>query len=159
MNLSLRPIAVPGDLEFLHRVYASTREEELRQTGWDAAQKEAFTRMQFDAQHAYYQAHYAGASFDVIQVDGAPAGRLYLDRRADEIRIMDITLLPEFRGQGIGTGLLRQILAEGQAKNLPVTIHVEAFNPARWLYERLGFHTIDDKGVYLFMRWTPSAGA
>ena len=100
--IALRPI-VPEDHSFLLAVYASTREPELAAVPWDAAQKAAFVRMQFDAQHAYYQEHYAGAAFDVILVDGQPAGRLYVAREDDEIRIVDIALLPGYCNRGIGT--------------------------------------------------------
>ena len=93
--IALRPI-VPEDRSLLLAVYASTREPELAAVEWDAAQKAAFVEMQFDAQHAYYQEHYAGAAFDVILVDGQPAGRLYVAREDDEIRIVDIALLPDF---------------------------------------------------------------
>src|SRR5688500_3290981 len=91
--IALRP-TVPDDRPVLLAVYASTREPELAAVEWDAAQKAAFVEMQFDAQHAHYQEHYAGAAFDVILVDGQPAGRLYVSRESDEIRIVDIALLP-----------------------------------------------------------------
>jgi ribosomal protein S18 acetylase RimI-like enzyme len=150
--IALRPI-VADDLPFLLAVYASTRELELAAVPWDAGQKAAFVRMQFDAQHAYYQEHYAGAAFDVILVGGQPAGRLYVDRQDNEIRIVDIALLPEYRNRGIGTGLLRELQSEAAAAGKPLRIHVERFNPALALYERLGFRQIDDRGVYLFLEW------
>jgi len=152
--LTLRPIT-PDDRDFLYRVYASTREQELAQVDWDAAQKAAFLRMQFDAQYQDYQKNYSQARFQIILLDGQPIGRLYVDRWANEIRIVDIALLPEYRNRGLGTGYLKDILAEGQRAGLPVTIHVERFNPALHLYERLGFQPIEDKGVYWLMRWTP----
>jgi GNAT superfamily N-acetyltransferase len=148
--VALRPI-VPHDRSFLLAVYASTREPELAALEWDAAQKTAFVRMQFDAQHAYYQEHYAGAAFDIILVDGQPAGRLYVSREDDEIRIVDIALLPEYCNRGIGTTLLKGLQSEAAAAGKPLRIHVERFNPALRLYERLGFRQIDDRGVYLFM--------
>ena len=154
--ITLRPIE-PDDEEFLYRVYAGTREVELAQVDWDAAQKEAFLHMQFTAQHQYYQEHYAGAAFQVILADGRPAGRLYVARWLDEIRIVDIALLPEYRNAGIGTALLRDLLAEGARAGKPVSIHVERFNPALRLYERLGFTSIADKGVYLLLEWAPAA--
>ena len=120
---------------------------------WDAGQKAAFVRMQFDGQHAYYQDHYADASFDVILVDGQPAGRRYVAREADEIRIVDIALLPDYCNRGIGTTLLRELQSEAAAAGKPLRIHVERFNPALSLYHRLGFRQIDDRGVYLFMEW------
>lgn len=122
---------------------------------WSAEQKEAFLRSQFAAQDQFYRENYPGAVFQIILLDESQAGRLYMHRRADEIRIMDITLLPEFRGRGIGTQLLRQVLDEGRAENLPVTIHVERFNPALRWYERLGFRLAEDKGVYYFLKWSP----
>jgi ribosomal protein S18 acetylase RimI-like enzyme len=152
--ITLRP-TTPDDQDFLYRVYASTRQEELAQVDWDEAQKAGFLQMQFDAQRRYYEENYPRAQFQVILLDGEPAGRLYVDRRAAEIRIMDIALLSVFRSQGIGSHLLNDILTEGQARGLPVTIHVERFNPALRLYERLGFQPVEDKGVYYLMKWSP----
>lgn len=86
-----------------------------------------------------------------------PIGRLYVDRRADEIRVVDIALLPEHRRQGIGSALLENILAEAAAAHKPVRIHVEKFNPALRLYQRLGFHQVRDTGVYFLMEWLPEA--
>jgi ribosomal protein S18 acetylase RimI-like enzyme len=123
---------------------------------WDDAQKEAFLRHQFDAQDAWWRENYAAASFDVVLVDGEPAGRLYVHRGPSEIRIVDIALLSEHRGGGVGTSLLRDLLAEADAAGKSVTIHVERMNPALRLYERLGFALAEDKGVYLFLERKPS---
>ncbi len=149
---SLRPIT-PEDDSFLAAVYASTRAEELAVTGWSDEEKAVFCRRQFDAQSAHYREHYLGASFQVIEGDGRPIGRLYVARWEKEIRIVDIALLPEFRGAGIGTRLLHDLQDEARAAGKSLTIHVERFNPALRLYERLGFKQIEDKGVYLLLRW------
>jgi ribosomal protein S18 acetylase RimI-like enzyme len=155
-RITLRPIG-PDDMDLLLRVYGSTREEEMAMVvDWSAEQKAGFVRQQFEAQHAWYQDHYQGARFDVILVDGVPAGRLYVHRREAEIRLVDITFLPEFRGGGFGTSLLRDLLAEGEAAGKPVTIHVEVFNPAMRLYERLGFQPVEERGPYRLMKWTPA---
>ena len=124
---------------------------------WDDTQKAAFLRMQFDAQDAWWRENYAQARFDVILVDGEPAGRLYVHRGPSEIRIVDIALLPEYRGGGVGTRLLEDLLAEGDEDGKSLTIHVERMNPALRLYERLGFSVAEDKGVYLFLERPPRA--
>jgi len=143
-------------MDLLLRVYGSTREEEMAMVlDWTAEQKAGFVRQQFEAQHAWYRDHYEGAQFDVILVDGVPAGRLYVHRRPAEIRLVDITFLPEFRQGGLGTSLLRDLLAEGEAAGKPVTIHVETFNPAMRLYERLGFQPVEERGPYRLMKWSP----
>jgi GNAT superfamily N-acetyltransferase len=149
-TVALRPVE-PGDEQLLFRVYASGRAEELAVVPWDEEQKEAFLRAQFDAQARWYREHYGAASFDVVLVDGEPCGRLYVHRGAAEIRIVDIALLPERRGGGVGTALLSDLLAEADATGKPVTIHVERLNPALRLYERLGFSVAEDKGVYLLL--------
>lgn len=153
-EITLRSITT-DDLPVLYQVYASTRTEELAQTDWTDDQKAAFLQQQFAAQHAYYQANYSTAQFQIIEQHGIPIGRLYVDRWADQIRIVDIALLPDQRGHGVGTQLLQSILSEGQLAGLPVTIHVERFNPALRWYERLGFRVAEDKGVYYFLKWTP----
>ncbi|MBA2691312.1 MAG: GNAT family N-acetyltransferase [Rubrobacter sp.] len=156
-NITLRP-AETSDEEFLFRVYASTREEELSVVAWSEAQKETFLRSQFDAQSRHYREHYPGAEFDVIVADGSSAGRLYVARWKNEIRIMDIALLPTRRGAGIGAKLLEDLISESESLGKPLTIHVERFNPAMRLYERLGFRKKEDKGVYLLMERRPKGG-
>jgi GNAT superfamily N-acetyltransferase len=156
LDAELRAIE-PGDEEFLYRVYASTREAELAQTGWDETQKAAFLRMQFDAQSRYYREHYTEAEFCVILADGRPAGRLYVARWPQEIRVVDIALLPEHRGAGIGTSLLKALISESEESGKPLSIHVERFNPALRFYEKLGFHKVADKGVYFLMERSPGA--
>jgi GNAT superfamily N-acetyltransferase len=126
----------------------------LSVTGWSDLEKAAFCRGQFNAQTAHYRENYPGASLQIIERDGEPIGRLYVMRWEREIRIMDIALLPEHRGAGIGTKLLRELQKEAAAAGKPLTIHVERFNPALQLYQRLGFREIEDKGVYLLMRWS-----
>jgi ribosomal protein S18 acetylase RimI-like enzyme len=138
-------------------VYASTRAEELAVVPWDKNQKDAFLRAQFEAQDRWYRENYTGASFDVVLVDGERAGRLYLNRADSEIRIVDIALLPEHRGNGVGSALLRNLLAEADAAGKRVTIHVERQNRALGLYERLGFHQAGEQGVYLRMEWEPTS--
>ncbi|MCK6624308.1 MAG: GNAT family N-acetyltransferase [Anaerolineae bacterium] len=154
--LTFRPIG-PDDESFLYEVYASTRAEEMALVDWTEDQKKAFLRMQFNAQHQYYQDVYAGANFQIILLNGQPIGRLYLARWSHEIRIIDIALLSQFRNSGIGTALLKDLLAEAAQAGQAVTIHVEKFNQALRLYERLGFVKTLDKGVYFFLKWTPSS--
>lgn len=154
MSIDLQSVA-PEDHDFLYVVYASTRADEMRLVNWDAAQADAFLRMQFDAQHAFYTEHYPNARYQIILLDGQKIGRLYVDRRASELRIMDIALLPAYRGRGIGSALLNAVFDEARAGKLPVTVHVERFNPALRWYEALGFRPLEDKGVYLLMGWQP----
>jgi GNAT superfamily N-acetyltransferase len=122
----------------------------MRLVPWTPEQKSAFLDMQFTAQKTHYEQHYPDCEFLVIELEGQPIGRLYVDR-ADDIRITDIALLPEFRGRG------EEVLAEAQAKGKRVTIYVEHDNPARRLYDRLGFQHVDTNGVYHLMEWCPHA--
>jgi GNAT superfamily N-acetyltransferase len=147
---TLRP-AGEGDLDLLLRIYASTRTEELAQVPWTDLQKEAFLRFQFDAQHKHYHEHFPDAQYAIIVVQGRPAGRLYVHRRQDEIRLVDIALLPEHRGAGVGSALLAALIAEARAAHKPLRIHVEQFNPALRLYQRLGFVPVAETGVYLLL--------
>jgi ribosomal protein S18 acetylase RimI-like enzyme len=147
-TVTLRPVERLADAAFLLSVYASTRAEELAVVAWGEGEQEAFVRMQFEAQDRYYHELRPDAAFDVILVEGRRAGRLYVDREAGEIRVVDIALLPPYRGRGIGRTLLRDVMEEGDRSGRPVTIHVEHGNRARALYERLGFTQIATTGVY-----------
>jgi ribosomal protein S18 acetylase RimI-like enzyme len=153
-----RPIE-PSDEPLLYQMYASTRVEELSRVSWSPEQKATFLRMQFDAQHRHYLEHYSHATFNMVLVDGEPAGRLYVARGRDEIRIVDITMLPAWRNRGAGSGLLRALQEEAAAAHVALTIHVEHANPAMRLYERLGFTPVEDRGAYLFLQWrAPRSG-
>lgn len=153
VSAALRP-STEEDREFLVGLYASTRDAELSQVAWAPGQREAFVRMQFTAQDTEYRRHNPQGTFDVVEVDGRPVGRLIVDRRPGDIRIVDISLVPEARGAGIGSRLIGELLEEARASDRIVSIHVEAHNRAAELYARLGFVVAEDLGVYRRMEWT-----
>jgi RimJ/RimL family protein N-acetyltransferase len=152
MSVTLRPVT-PEDEEFLLRVYASVRAEELARVPWSDAQKEAFVKAQFAAQQLHYQQHNPGATHDIILLNEQSIGRLYVARRDAEIRIMDITILPEHRNQGLGTPLIKDLMDEAARMAKPLTIWVESFNPSHRLFERLGFLIREDDRVNHLMEW------
>jgi ribosomal protein S18 acetylase RimI-like enzyme len=154
----LRPVDESDD-EFLLALYGSTRAHEMADLPWSEQQKHSFIRMQNNAKPRFDRNHFVGARHLIVERDGRRIGRLYVDRNADEIRIVDIALVPEFRGRGIGAALIGDVFAEARASGLPVRIHVEKDNPALRLYDRLGFTPIADQGVYCLMEWTPGAAA
>lgn len=153
-GLALR-LAQPEDEAFLLGVYASTREDELAPLPWSADEKTAFLAQQGAAQHAHYRTHYQEADYYVVLLDGDAIGRLYVARWRDEVRVMDIALLPAYRNAGIGTQLLFDLLEEAAASGKRVSAHVESFNRARRLYDRLGFREINDLGMYRLVQWEP----
>ena len=155
-RITLRPIG-PEDDQFLAVLYASTREHELGQVPWSTQDKASFLRMQFDARHRHYATHYPRARSDLVLADGTPIGRLIVDRSPGEIRVIDVALVSAWRNRGIGGGLLRDLIAESDSSGRPITISVERFNPARRLYERLGFEVIADDPVYQSMERRPIA--
>ncbi|HEX8526957.1 GNAT family N-acetyltransferase [Allosphingosinicella sp.] len=142
------------DEPFIAVLYASTRAEEVAQTGWPPELQSAFLQHQHQAQRSHYRSVFPEAEWLVIERGGDPIGRLYLRRDGGRNHIVDISLVPAARGQGIGEAIMRDILAMGS----PVSIHVEKFNPARHLYLRLGFEPVEDIGAYERMEWTPGAG-
>jgi len=150
-------LAAADDYDFMRRLYASTRAEEMEHFPFEESQKAAFLDAQFAAQFQHYAIHYPTCERNIIEVDGQPVGRLWVDEWKDQIRLVDIALIPDRRGSGIGSMLLRDVLGRAAAAGKPVTIHVESFNPALRLYERLGFERVDSNGVYFLMRWTPAA--
>lgn len=157
--LELRPVA-PGDEEFLLGVYFSTRADELAQVEWAEGQKEAFVRWQFETQRREYDARFPDAEYRVILVDGRPAGRIWVGRDAEQIRLLDIAILPEFQNRGAGTILLRHLMdaarREGRALRHMVFV---LNNDAHRFYERLGFVVIEDfDGAYKHMEWKPEDG-
>lgn len=137
-------------------LYTKRRWSEIEITGWPDDTKQSFLDMQFRLQEHQYTTNYPEATFEIVEVGGVAAGRLYIDRTTAKIHIIDICLLSAFRNRGIGGKILTDILREGQEKSLPVTLHVEHDNPALKLYERMGFSSKNDTGVYYYMEWLPA---
>ncbi len=151
--------ATDDDMILLRLIYASTRDYEMAMVPWSDQEKEAFLDQQFMAQHVYYHQHYVKAAFDIIELKGVPIGRLYVDRRKFEIRIMDIAIFAEMRGRGLGYRLMKMIMDEAADARLPVRIHVERLNPAKKLYLRLGFKYVEIHGIHELMEWFPEGVA
>lgn len=156
MLITLRDVESNDDA-FLRQVYACTRAEELAMLPWTSDQREGFLRFQFDAQDSHYRSHFPEAGYKIILNDGAPVGRLYVLRSTTEIRILDITILPEHRAAGIGTSLIRDLLAEGDQSGQAVAIWVEQFNRSQSLFKRLGFAIVQEEGFNNLMQYSPTS--
>lgn len=155
LHIELRAIEA-GDAEFLYAVYAGTRAEELAPLGWSHAQLETFLRMQFEAQRRDYWTNYDTSRFHIVVCAGVPAGRLYVERRSEELLIVDIAVLAEFQNRGIGSALLENLFVEADAAQMPLRIHVEYNNRAQRLYRRLGFEFVGEaSGIHRLMERRP----
>ena len=143
------------DTEFLFQVYASTRSEELAQTGWTEEEKQAFLVMQFNAQRQDYLTRFPESEQLIVLDNGIPAGRLWVNGSKDEIRLLDIALLPGYRNTGTGTLLLKHLQREARATGKPLhhTVHKDNLEALRF-YNRLGFKVIEDFGTHSLMEWT-----
>lgn len=155
-KMTLRSVTA-SDQEFLLSVYTSTRAEELAQVQWEPGQQEAFVKWQFEMQRREYGARFPDAEYDVIEIDGQPAGRMWIGRDSEQIRLMDIALLPEFQNRGAGTLLVNCLIDEARSsgKRLRHMVFVLNNNADRF-YERLGFVVIEDLGGYKHMEWKSS---
>jgi GNAT superfamily N-acetyltransferase len=155
INVSLRPVTA-DDKEFLFSVYAGTRARELAQVQWEEGQKEAFVRWQFEMQQKEYETRYPDARYNVILVDGVPAGRIWVGSDDKQIRLLDIAVMEPFQNRGVGTVLLRRLMDEATEANKPLRHMVFVLNDnAHRFYERLGFRVIEDLGGYKHMEWVP----
>jgi GNAT superfamily N-acetyltransferase len=152
-TLLLRPVTAADDA-FLLSVYDSTRADELGQVEWQDGQKEAFVKWQFDLQRREYDTRFPDAEYYVILIDDCPAGRIWIGRDAEQIRLLDIALLREFQNRGAGTVLLRRLIQEARGAGKPLRHMVFVLNnDAHRFYERLGFVIIEDLGAYKHMEW------
>ena len=149
----IRRPSTPDYEEFQRYVYSTTRDEEMALVDWTPEQKLSFLDMQFRAQDTYYKDQFPNAHYDVLERNGEPIGRLYTELRPTELHVLDIALLPKFRNMGIGTTLIKGLMQEAISACVPLTLHVETFNPARRLYHRLGFTEVQVDGIYISMTW------
>jgi GNAT superfamily N-acetyltransferase len=151
-HVTFRPVTAE-DQAFLLAVYRSTRLEELAQTGWGEAQREAFLQIQFTAQQTHYRQHYPTGEHWIILLNNQAVGRLYVANIAGEIRVLDVTVLPPSRNAGIGAAIIKELMAEGAALGKPLRIYVENFNRSQRLFERLGFLKIGESGYSDLLEW------
>lgn len=150
-RLVARPVQ-EDDMGFLFSLYASTRIDELAVLDWTDADKANFLAQQFQAQHQYYQEHYADALRLVLLLDGQPVGRLYWWSGEANANLIDVSLLPAMRGHGVGQALMALLTSQADRLGQTIVLHVEPSNPAHRLYRRFGFETVAQSGVYDKMR-------
>lgn len=153
-GISLRP-ACDDDLPWLRALYATTRADELAQVPWPDVAKRDFLDSQFALQHLHYLSHYAEADFLIVEGDGLSLGRYYLHRGEPDYQIVDISIAPVARGQGIASALIAQTQRDAVEHGCGVRLHVQLDNPdAQRLYQRLGFAAIEELGGYRRMHWS-----
>lgn len=153
LMVTLRPVS-PEDEAFLRRVYASSREEELAMMQWSPEQRAPFLAMQFEAQRTDYARRFPRAEHAVVEHDGSPVGRIWVNIDSEEIRLLDITILAGARGHGIGSFVLRGLQDRAAATRLPLRHTVVTTNlKAQRLYRRLGFSELDRTETHILMEW------
>jgi ribosomal protein S18 acetylase RimI-like enzyme len=155
VTISLSPVTT-NDESFLLEAYTSTRLDEMALVDWSEAQKAQFLKSQFDAQQLHYRIHNPDAKHDVIVREGVRVGRVYVARRDNEIRVLDVTILPQYRNQGIGTRIIASLMAESSIAGKPLNIYVESYSPAMALFKRLGFTSAGTNGIQHLMEWRTS---
>ncbi|PWK50750.1 GNAT family N-acetyltransferase [Pleionea mediterranea] len=154
-KVSLRKFST-DDIPFMRSLYASTRESELAMTNFTSEEKKQFITQQFNAQLSHYTQYYCSDAFYIIEYQGKSVGRLFVDYWKNEIRVVDIALMPDYRNLELGSYYFTQLFEEARQSNRTVTIHVEHNNPAKQLYERLGFKLkTQTNDIYLLMEWCP----
>ena len=154
-RIELHPVTA-AHAGLLLELYASTRSEEMALVPWTAEQRHAFVEMQFRAQQDHYSQFYPQATPEIVLENGRPVGRLYVDRLDREIKIIDVTVLPAERNGGIGTHLIRTLLAEAARLGKVVGIYVESFNPSLAFFKRLGFVETEQSGIHIYLQWFPT---
>jgi ribosomal protein S18 acetylase RimI-like enzyme len=153
-GVTIRPVR-QEDAGFLYALYCSTRAEEIAGWGLAPPQQEMFLKLQFQGQQRHFEVQSPNVDYKVIEHDDRAIGQLVVIRTDREIRLADISLLPEHRATGLGTALIEGLFDEARESHRPVTLHVEKHNRAARLYERLGFKTIADTGFHYQMEWRP----
>ena len=146
MAIDLRPFQL-ADKSFLYKLYSDTRADELAAWNWSEEQQDAFLKQQFVAQQRSYDA-LPNADHQIILKDGRPIGRIIVIRNDEEIRLVDVALLAEWRNQGIGTSLIQALLSEAKSDGKPMKLQVLNTNRAIRLYQRMGFEIVGENGMY-----------
>ena len=152
----LRRLAATEDEPFLFAVYAATREEEMALVNWGEEEKSRFVRSQFLAQKTDYEQRFPDSTHEIVLLGEKLIGRIWVDRRQNEIRLLDLALLPAFRNRGVGAALIGQLQNEAARLDKALRHCVLRVNEsAIRFYKRLGFVRIDEAGMHDLMQWRP----
>jgi GNAT superfamily N-acetyltransferase len=154
-SVFFRPVTAQNR-DLLLRIYASTRERELALVPWDAGQKSLFLQHQFAAQNQHYGTHFPEAEYSIVVHNGEDAGRILITRDPARIHVLEFTVLPEHRGCGIGTEIVRWLQEEARSKALPLTTYLDQLSDSQAWLEKRGFTRISDEGMHYKMQWKPS---
>ena len=153
--MALRPVRVSDD-SFLLALYESTRAAEMAPVPWSDDQKRDFLIGQFEAQRTDYTTRFPDAEHSIVMANDEPIGRVWIDRRSDEIRLLDIAILPRSQNAGVGTALVEQLQQQAAAAGLPLRHSVHTMNrDALRFYERLDFFVVEDFETHVLMEWNP----
>jgi len=151
-------LVTAADDGLIEQIYGSTRAD-LEQLPLEPMQKSQLIGAQSQMQLADYARSYPNAEHSIVQVGSEPAGRIIVDRTDEQIYLVDVALLPEFRGRGIGSALIHDLVHEARTRDVPIQLSVLRSNTgAMALYERLGFarDTTAPNDMYYSMMWRAS---
>lgn len=151
-SVSLRP-ELAEDEAFLRELYLSVRDDESGFRELDPGARTRLLQEQFEFQRSDYRLRFPHADFLIVQVDERPAGRFYLNHGADSIHVIDISLLPEYQGHGIGSTLIRTVQAEAQRTGRAVTLFAHPRRAGSGFYQRLGFAKKSVVGEHAGLHW------
>ena len=154
LAVTTRPMT-DDDSMLLFELYASSRADELTRTGWATPQQRSFFRMQAQTQERYFLRHFDHLDRRTVCINGFSAGRLLVDRPGQALTLVDLALLPAFRGRGVGSLLIRCLLDEASQHELPVHLELAKSSSTLATCERLGFRFADDLGDRWHLVWTP----
>lgn len=147
--------ATEADAAFERILFETARPDAVFLDAWPEEMRKPFLDQQFQFQSVHYRRSYPYALRRIVLAGEEPIGRLILDRGTQEWCVVDIALLPAWRGRGLGGALLRAIQAAAAEAGAPVTLMVDMGNPAQRLYARLGFVTTEEAPPDVAMVWRP----
>ena len=141
--------------DFIYQLFRTLKVEELNALDWPRQFFDLILPMQFKAHESHYRNNFPDAGDFIILKDSIPVGRIIIDKSGSFIHLIEICVLPEFRGQGIGTTVITKLLKEGEILGKSVRLQVAHNNRAIKLYEQLGFSDINCTKTHHQMEWKP----
>ncbi|HWR54026.1 MAG TPA: GNAT family N-acetyltransferase [Bryobacteraceae bacterium] len=157
-RFELRP-AIADDEPFVYNLVTGAMAERLAAFAWEPTMRGALLRMQYEAATRGYAEHFPHAEHSIVLVEGQPAGHIIVARSHEELRIVDIVIAPQFRGNGLGAGVLETYLEEADRSSRRARLQVALSNPAIRLYKRLGFEQVGGDEVNLELERSPAKEA